>query len=84
MANGDNYSTKAKASSWRYWEDEFNAKFAGKTLVGGVQVEPARLVHSASSVNTHSHRVDTVFKDFHQHSNRPHRMRAEEQGEAEE
>ena len=37
MANGDNYPIKAKASPWRRWEDEFNATFAGKALVDGVQ-----------------------------------------------
>jgi hypothetical protein len=70
MADGDNYPIKAKASTWRRCEDEFNAKFAAKTLEDGVQMEPARPVRLAGSLNTHSRRVGTIFKDFHQCSNR--------------
>jgi hypothetical protein len=56
MASGDNYPIKAKVSSWRRWEDEFNAGFAGKSLVYGVQVELAHPVRLTGSLNTRSHR----------------------------
>ena len=56
MANGDNYPVKAKVSSWRRWEDEFNVGFAGKALVDDVRVELARPVRLTGSLNTHSHR----------------------------
>jgi hypothetical protein len=88
MANGDNYPIKAKVSSWRRWEDEFNAGFAGKALVYGVQAEPARPVRLTGSLNTRSHWCWYGFKRLPPAFQPPHRIRVariqEEKGEAKE
>jgi hypothetical protein len=91
LADRDNFPLVAKASNWRRWEDEFNEKFAG-TWTDGDQTEP-RPERSAGSLNTHSHRVAAIVRDFHLHPNEPHRKTAthvnmgeneEEQGGSEE
>ena len=75
-ADGSNFPLVAKASIWRRRRDEFNAKFAGKTMVSdGDQAEAPRPVRLAGSLNVHSHRIGAIIKDFHLNSNKAHRKR---------
>jgi hypothetical protein len=70
MADGNNFPLVAKASTWRRWEREFDAKFGGHIVAVG---EPPRPFRSAGSLNTHSHRVGAIVTDFHLRLNKPHR-----------
>jgi hypothetical protein len=89
MADGNNFPLVANAATWRRWEREFNTIFAGQVVAAGEQPRPVR---SAGSLNTRSHRVAAIVRDFNLHLNKPHgktavlptRENEEEQGGAEE
>lgn len=73
MVDGNNFPLVANAPTWRRWEREFNVRFAGQIVAVR---EPPRPVRSAGSLNTRSHRVGAIIRDFDLHLNEPHRRTA--------